>query len=75
LWIASKKMLHDEPSISIWKSMNLDIRMNIIIHLIDEQVDYLCDWKRSHATCGNTFEKFIKQSNNKTKVFFSFEPY
>jgi hypothetical protein len=41
----STKMLDDEPYKGIWKSMDLDARMEIIIHLSDKQVDYVQNLK------------------------------
>ena len=35
------KMPEQEPGMSMWKSRDLDATMEIIMHLSDEQVDYV----------------------------------
>ena len=66
----SNQMPEDEPEKSIWKSLDLDARMEIIMHLSDEQVDYVRDLKTAHNMWA--YLKKIHQPSDGTTNFFSF---
>ena len=64
------KMPEQEPGMSMWKSRDLDARMDIIMHLSDEQVDYV----RNLQTTKEMWEYLqkIHQPPNGTSKNFSF---
>ena len=64
----SIKMPKQEPGRSMWKSKDLDARIEIIMHLSDEQVDYV----RNLQTANEMWEylrKIHQPSNGTTKIF------
>ena len=64
----SMKMPEQEPGMSMWKSRDLDARMEIIMHLSDEQVDYV----RNLHTANEMWEylqKIHQPSDGTTKIF------
>ena len=66
----SMKMPEQEPGRSMWKSKDLDARMEIIMHLSDEQVDYV----RNLQTTNEMWEylRKIHQPSDGTTKRFSF---
>ena len=65
----SMKMPEQGPGRSMWKSKDLDARMEIIMHLSGEQVDYV---RNLHTT--NEIWKYLRKihqpSDGTTKFFF-----
>ena len=64
----SMKMPEQEPGRSMWKSKDLDARMEIIMHLSDEQVDYVRNYKQQ-TRCGSICERFINHLTEQLNFF------
>ena len=64
----SEKIPEDEPERSNWKIRDLDARMEIIMHLSDEQVDYVRKIKTAHEMW-DYLRKIHQPTDGTTKIF------
>ena len=65
----SMKMPEQEPGRSMWISKDLDVRMEIIMHLSNEQVDYVQNLQAANEMW-EYLRKIYQPSDGRTKFFF-----